>query len=208
MGKYGRLTIIRPLDVADDKKRRFLCRCECGIQTVVLAENLLSGHTKSCGCLKREIIGAGAHTTHGLSKTRIYRIWKGMRKRCRNPNDSNYPKYGGRGIRVCPEWDSDFLSFYFWAMESGYNDSLSIDRIDNNKGYSPDNCQWSNETKQANNRRSNRLATIDGETHSIIEWSKIYKISTVTIYKRIRQGMSETEAITTPRGVNQWSKTK
>lgn len=204
MKKYGRLTIVRQLDISEDGKKRYLCKCECGKETIVFAENLLSGHTKSCGCLKKEIIEAGAHTTHGLSKTRIYRIWKGMRKRCKNPNDSNYHKYGGRGIKVCSEWDSDFLSFYYWAMENGYDDSLSIDRIDNNKGYSPDNCQWSSEARQANNRRSNHLVTIDNKTHSINEWSKIVGISTVVIYKRIKQGMTEVEAITKPRGVNQW----
>lgn len=205
MEKYGRLLIIRPIVMPDDDRKRFLCRCDCGTETVVFAENLYSGHTRSCGCLKREIIKDGAHKTHGLSNTRIYRIWKGMRKRCRNPNDSNYSRYGGRGIHVCcPEWDSDFLSFYCWAMENGYNDSLSIDRIDNNRGYYPDNCQWSNDSEQANNRRNNHMVTIDGESHSIVEWSKIVGISTVLIYKRIRDGMTETDAIMKPKGINQW----
>lgn len=204
MEKYGRLTIIRLIDVAQDKRKRFLCECDCGTQTIVFAENLLSGHTKSCGCLKREIIAGGAHKTHGLSGTRIYRIWKGMRKRCNNPNDSNYSKYGGRGIKVCPEWDSDFLSFYYWAMENGYDDSLSIDRIDNNGGYFPSNCQWENETRQANNRRNNRIVTIGEESHSIVEWSKIVGISTALIYKRIRDGTTEAEAIMKPKGINQW----
>lgn len=202
--KYGRLTIIKPIII--NKRKCFLCKCECGKETIVLASNLFSGHTESCGCLKKAIIENGAHTIHGLSKTRIYRIWKGMRKRCQNPNDYGYYKYGGRGIEVCPEWNENFLAFYYWAIEHGYNDTSSIDRIDNDKGYSPDNCRWSDASTQANNRRSNHLVSIGGEIHSIAEWSKIVGISQVTIYRRMRQGMSEEEAITKPRGVNQWKR--
>lgn len=136
--KFGRLTAISPVAKNNLGAVLWLCECDCGLDTIVEGRSLTSGATRSCGCLDRE-----AHkfrpnrTTHGKSGTRLYRIWKKMKSRCSNPNDPDYQQYyGSRGIIVCPEWLNDFQAFYDWAVSHGYSDELSIDRIDNEKGYS------------------------------------------------------------------------
>lgn len=173
--RVGRLTIISPADGG-----RYLCRCDCGNETLVLKSNLTREHTRSCGCLKREIVEAGAHTIHGGKCSRLYGIWKHIRQRCNNPRASNYHRYGGRGIRVCDKWNT-FAMFRDWALSNGYDDSLSLDRIDNSGDYTPDNCRWATPTTQANNRRSNRLFTYNGKTHTIAEWSRMLGMNQVRL---------------------------
>ena len=153
--KFGRLTAICPVGKNRQGAILWLCNCDCGNDTVVEGRSLTSGATRSCGCLDRE-----AHkfrpnrTTHGKSGTRLYCIWKKMKSRCSNPNDPDYQQYyGSRGITVCPEWLNDFQAFYDWAMSHGYSDELSIDRIDNEKGYSSDNCRWATAEEQRHNQR-------------------------------------------------------
>ena len=153
--KFGRLTAICPVGKNRQGAILWLCNCDCGNDTVVEGRSLTSGATRSCGCLDRE-----AHkfrpnrTIHGKSGTRLYRIWKKMKSRCSNPNDPDYQQYyGSRGITVCPEWLNDFQAFYDWAMSHGYSDELSIDRIDNEKGYSSDNCRWATAEEQRHNQR-------------------------------------------------------
>lgn len=127
---------------------------------------------------------------HGHTGNRIYNIYRGMRTRCYNKKDYHYNWYGARGIKICEDWDNDFLSFYEWSINNGYQDNLTIDRIDNNKDYSPDNCRWITTQKQCNNRRNNHLVTINGETHTIMEWSRISGLDRKVIERRLKKNIS------------------
>lgn len=156
------------------------CICDCGNIVVVRASNLRSGTTKSCGCLLRE-----AHTTHGDTHTRLHNIWTNMKSRCNNPKNPRYKDYGGRGITICKEWDKSFTAFRMWAMDNGYRDDVSIDRIDNDKGYSPSNCRFVDKYTQANNKRNNYHITYEGRTQTINEWSRELGLSVKTLRSRL-----------------------
>ena len=137
------------------------------------------------------------YVKHGLSGSRLYYIWKSMRQRCMNPNCKNYPRYGGRGITIYPEWD-DYEKFNEWALSNGYNELLTIDRIDVNGNYEPGNCKWSTSKEQANNRRTNHLLTHNGETHNIREWAAIMGVSETVIHERLKRGWSIEKTLTQP----------
>lgn len=170
--KFGRLTVLERAEnyitPSNGKKRsQWLCECECGNKCVVQSGHLKSGHTQSCGCYNRDIVKEKGRT-HGESKTSLYFVWKSMRQRCKNPNNSRYWDYGGRGIDVCAEWD-DFLNFKEWAYENGYAEGLTIDRIDNDKGYSPENCRVTDYIVQGNNKRNVRQVEYNGKKQTIRE---------------------------------------
>lgn len=135
---------------------------------------------------------------HGMSDTRLFKTWVHMKDRCYNPKDKRYSAYGGRGITVCDEWLNAFLPFYEWAISHGYDDTLTIDRIDVNKGYFPENCRWVDMKTQQNNRRNNHRLEYKGETHTIMEWSRIVGIKRATIQRRIAVGWSVEDALTKP----------
>ena len=182
--KFGRLTAIRYLG-----KSKWECKCDCGNIVDIFGEHLRRGHTKSCGCLLKEIASNKTierNTTHNKSKTRLYRIYSNMKSRCYNKQHSAYQNYGGRGINICDEWLNSFVVFYDWAMDNGYQDDLSIDRIDNNKGYSPDNCHWATSKQQCNNTRSNVYFTYNGKKHTLAEWCSILGLKYFTVYRRIK----------------------
>lgn len=148
----------------------------------------------------------GGKIKHGGKHTRLYNIWKSMRQRCSNRNASNYKNYGARGIRVCDEWN-DFAVFSAWAMSSGYNDSLTIDRIDNNGDYSPTNCRWATYTEQARNKRNTVLYEYNGEARTLMEWEEIFGIPWGTMWARIHvYGWSIEEALRSPKRVNQFDR--
>ena len=199
--KFGRLTAIS-IDSCDNGKTYWRCKCDCGNEHVVLTNRLISGHTTSCGCRKEEINKAisDINKTHELSNSRIYGIYRGMISRCYKKYSNNYNRYGGRGITICKEWLDDFMNFYKWAMENGYYDDLSIDRIDVNGNYCPENCRWATAKEQANNTRSTVFLTYNGQTKSASEWSRITGISRNTITRRKRSGWTDEECLTIKAG--------
>ena len=154
--RYGRLTVIEeapPIQWRKYKKRMVHCICDCGKTTTVRLEYLRSGHTKSCGCKSVDTL-VSHRKTHGLTGTRLYRIWAGMLNRCRNKNVKSYKHYGAKGVRVCKEWHK-FEPFYNWAIKNGYRSDLTIDRVDPYGNYEPSNCRWIPKGEQARNRRNN-----------------------------------------------------
>lgn len=172
-------------------------RCKCGAEFVA-QPSYSNGRCRECAM---KFVGLG-NTKHGESPrsgknaSRLYTIWDNMRSRCNNKNNPNYADYGGRGISVCKEWD-DYSTFKNWALENGYTDDLSIDRIDVNGGYLPDNCRWVTQKKQCRNKRTNHLITYNGKTKTIAEWSEETGIPSSTIKQRInRYHFSPEEALT------------
>jgi len=193
--RFGRLVVLG-IASYDEKTytKKWLCRCDCGKKIEVSGGNLRSGHSKSCGCLRRDIC-IKASTAHGKSRTRLYSIWIGMRKRCKDKNQKNYRLYGGRGIKVCDEWEKNFTVFETWALNNGYAENLSIDRIDSNGNYEPSNCRWATDEVQSNNTRTNHIITFDGETHTVAEWARIKSLKPNVIYNRLFMGWKPEDAI-------------
>lgn len=171
------------------------CQCECGKTAMVLGENLTSGRSRSCGCYQKEYMSAHK-STHRETNTKLYGVWCSMKSRCYNPNVKYFKDYGGRGITVCQEWRESYESFRDWALSHGYKDGLSIDRIENDSGYSPGNCRWVTRAVQSNNRRSNNMLTLNGETHSISEWAKLLNVNSRRLYNRYYSGWDAEKILT------------
>lgn len=195
--KFGRLTVIERAENGKQGHTYWLCKCICGNKTIVRGNHLRKGLIRSCGCLESENRKTMS-TTHGLTKTRLYNIWGHIIQRCTNPNSKNYERYGGRGITICEKWRNDFVSFYEWAINNGYKEDLTIDRIDNNKGYFPDNCRWTDKITQANNTRSNRFLTFNNKTQTIAQWARELELNANRIGDRLNHGWSIEKALTTP----------
>lgn len=196
---FGRLTVVEYIGWNDKQHTSFYkCRCECGNLKNISREQLLSGKTRSCGCLRSEVTSKRCRTHGEGNESRLFRIWSGIKSRCYNQNDANYKRYGGRGIVMCDEWLNSYVAFRDWALSRGYADDLSIDRIDNNGIYEPDNCRWATKKRQNNNRRTNALFTCEGETHTAAEWAEITGISEGTLISRRRMGWTDEECIQRP----------
>lgn len=191
--RFGRLTVIRRDGANKNGSATWLCKCDCGNVKVVSGRDLINGDTKSCGCSRR------TPRKHGMTKTRLYRIWSDMKNRCQNPNNHAYKDYGGRGIVVCGEWSDDFNCFKEWAINNGYSKELTIERLDFNKGYCPDNCTWITLSEQAQNRRRCIFVTIGEKTLNLQQWCNELGIDYKLVHNRIyKLGWEPEKALTTP----------
>lgn len=192
--KYYHLTAIRFYGT-DEKKRKlwlFECDCENHTQKVIRLAEVINGKTKSCGCGRY----SSKNVKHNLSKSKIKNVYRHMIDRCYKENDKNYNRYGARGITVCDEWRKGVEYFAKWAFANGYQECLTLDRADNDKGYSPENCRWVSYKTQQNNRSDNHRLTFCGETHTLSEWEEITGIRQQCILSRIRAGWSTERALT------------
>lgn len=174
-------------------RKAWICICDCGTETIASPTQLKKGGKKSCGCQKY----GNANKKHGGRGTRLYSIWKGIRKRVNNKNAPNYLWYGGKGIRICEEWN-DFILFREWALSNGYDDTKTIDRIDSNKDYSPNNCRWATKKEQANNKTSNRFITYRNKTQTAKEWADETGIYYNTIIYRLNANWDLDEVFSKP----------
>lgn len=200
--RFGKILVIGVIDESGGGgvHKKWLCRCDCGTEWVVKSSHLVSGQTQCKKCRDKNFCKAGVK--HGYSTERLYHIWRGMQKRCYNKNSKSYVQYGGRGIRVCDEWGADskdisgYLVFRNWALSSGYSDDLSIDRIDVDGSYCPDNCRWADFHTQHTNKRNTVILTVDGVTMPLVDWSDKSGIKQSTIRRRIKHGWSAKDAVT------------
>lgn len=168
-----------------------LCLCDCGNRFIAWANNVRNGHTKSCGCLVVEK-QLESHFIHGKSKSRAHKIWRHLKERCENKNSKSYPRYGGRGIKICPKWNN-FEKFY--ADMGDPPPGMSIDRIDNNGNYGPLNCRWANAKTQANNRRSNLIFTVNGITGNLTQLCSIFEKKYTKVLQRLYRGWDINKAL-------------
>lgn len=204
--KFGRLTAVREVGRTKSGNAKWLCSCDCGGEKIVSAYSLRSGATQSCGCIKREQ-NTDMFTVHGQRNTPLYKLWAGIRNRCNNPNARKYANYGGRGIKVCPEWETDFLAFSEWCLSNGYSDGLTIERNDVNGDYSPDNCSFATQKVQQNNRTNNHRITYNGETKTLSQWADHLGMSYSMLEHRINRGWSVEEAFAIPKGGKRYAHT-
>lgn len=182
--KFTRLTVIGEAPLRNHLSH-WRCLCDCGKEVVVSGHSLARGNTKSCGCMRGD--------SHGYSKTKLHTVWRNIKARCSNPKHPAYARYGGRGIKLCDEW-LVFSRFKDWALAHGYDESLTLDRVDNDADYAPDNCRWVDMKAQARNRSNN--VRYRGKT--VGEWSELCGIKASTLYNRICKGWSLERAISEP----------
>lgn len=184
--RYGSLVVLGPAGQDNNGRYLWRCQCDCGNIVVKVGHNLAAGDTKTCGdaCHKAGELAPGYK--HGMRHTRVYQMWANMKSRCYNQNNQFYPDYGGRGIYVCDEWRDNSKEFIDWALDHGYEDNLTIDRIDVNGPYAPWNCRFADRITQGNNNRHNRMITYNGETHTMAEWARISGIP----YHRLRSRLN------------------
>lgn len=188
--RFGRLVALEEVGRSSEGQVLWKCQCDCGNTSLVRATALRSGHIRSCGCASQEAV-----TKHGMSKTRLHRIWCLITDRCENPHNGSWDNYGGRGIKVCSEWRNSFEAFRDWSLANGYQDDLSIDRINNDGDYEPNNCRWATVKEQSRNRRSNVILTYNGESHCMVEWAEILKVPRQRLANRYRRGWSTQEIL-------------
>ena len=193
--KFNRLTVIG--EYSKNKRVIRHCLCDCGNETDVTLDKLVRGHTKSCGCLAKEVVG-NQFRTHGMSKTRLFGIYTKMVRRCYVPEESCFKFYGAKGIKICDEWRNDRTKFFDWALSNGYHDDLSIDRINVYGDYEPSNCRWATAKEQTRNKRNNRYLTYQGKKQIISDWARELNINPTTLQNRLKRGWSVEKALSHP----------
>ena len=187
--RFGRLLVIKEAEKIGNR-RSSLCKCTCGNTVKVRLYSLISGNTYSCGCLRKERLERRNYK-HGLSldgngnRSRLYGRWNRMKQRCSDAGTTDFKNYGGRGIKVCDEW-ANYQPFHDWALANGYDDNLSIERIDNEGNYEPGNCTWVRPEQQARNKRTNHRIRFHGVTKILAEWSRELRIETSLLRYRIK----------------------
>lgn len=200
--RFGKLTVIKFTGQTDNNRHSLWeCQCDCGNKTIVSSANLISGGTKSCGCLMPKIQPASYgryYSDFPFSKTRIYRIWRDIKSRTTYKSKGINDCYKERDITMCDEWKNSSIAFFEWAISNGYKDNLTIDRIDNDKGYSPDNCRWATVKQQQNNQTKNVRIEFNGETKTISEWAEYLGINRNVLYSRLRNNWEIEDALTRP----------
>lgn len=201
--RYGNLTILK--EVKNQKTRRFVCRCDCGKYTVKRGDTMRNGSAKSCGCLQIKN-SLDAHLKHGFGNHPLYKVWNTIKQRCFSVKRRDFHRYGGRGISICKEWADDFNTFYKWAVYSGYDKGLTIERKDNDGPYSPDNCIWADRTQQANNRRTNRVVFFEGNYLTIAQWSRLFNINQHALRQRIDSGWPIEKALKQPAMIKSYDR--
>ena len=193
--KYGRLTVVRRNYSRGSKNSYWECVCDCGKTKIVRRQHLISGNVSSCGCLAK-MVAYFIHKIHGLSDTKIYIVWKGMISRCTDVKLESYHNYGGRGIKVCSRWMNSIEAFYEDMGEPP--DGMSLERIDTNGDYTPENCTWATPIEQANNKRNTIFIEAFGKKQNIKDWSQETGITRSAIYSRIRLGWNNEDAVSFP----------
>lgn len=186
------------MSVYPSKNSKWICKCDCGNTISTTWNGLKTGRTNSCGCYKRDVASQlckRLRTKHGGADTRLYNVWKSMRGRCLRKSDKSYKNYGERGIGVCDEWQKSYQSFCNWATANGYKQGLSIDRIDNDGNYEPDNCRWTTAKEQSRNRSTNKFIEINGATKTVTEWCDSAGVPHSTYFERVKNGQSPEKAL-------------
>lgn len=185
--RFGKLIAVEK--VGKDKARNILwrCKCDCGNEVIVTACELNRGHCRSCGCYQKER-ASEANKIHGKSHTKLHYVWTDMLKRCENPSHHAYKWYGGKGVNVCDEW-KEFIAFEKWALENGYKEGLTIDRIDVNGNYCPENCRWATRKQQSNNLSTCVFFEFMDERLNITQFCEKYKVSPSNFYKKARNNI-------------------
>lgn len=188
--KFGRLTVVGEYGRNKNGEKTYQCQCDCGNVVIARSYSLRCGETKSCGCLQKERTSR-ANTIHGDTNSSLYARYKHMIWRCENSNSKDYANYGGRGIRVCNEWKNNYIAFRDWSLRNGYQEKLTIDRIDVNGDYSPTNCRWISLAEQENNRRNNVYLTFAGIRKTASQWARLLGISPSKIYYLKHKGNTD-----------------
>lgn len=209
--KFNRLTVARKSNEKYDGRHAFWeCDCICGNKIIVRKDSLISGHSQSCGCYLKEKYNDGHLKTHGMSKTKIYKIWIGMKSRCYVKSNEAYSLYGGRGIKMCNQWLEDFMNFYAWSINNGYDEvknrtEQSIDRIDVDGNYEPSNCRWADCEIQNYNKRDTQRVVICGKSKTLLEISREYGVPISTLrgrYQKFKKGIFTVDDIVNDKKIN------